>query len=366
MKSLVNERFLISPFLVFFLIHTSQISVGILKFQRDIIRNAGYDAWISVILTGFSINAILWVIYRILKTADNDIIHINQFCFGKWIGNLFNLAVILYFLSSALIVLRTYIEVVQVWMFPLVRTWEINIIVLPLIYYIISGGFRIVTGICFWGTVLPFIILFPILLFPLQLAHFNNLLPILNHSFKEIALSSKDMVFQYLGFESLLMFYPFIKNPETSQKWSQFSALFTIFIYLVVTIVTFAYFTEGQLKHVIWPTLTMDKIAEIPFIERFEYIIISFWFLVVLPAMSISLWSVCRGVKRLLNVNQRASLLFFLLLIFLLSNLMNDRRIIKQIIDTFSNVGLYFIYFYIPLLFFVIYFKKMIIKKSSL
>ncbi|WMX58567.1 GerAB/ArcD/ProY family transporter (plasmid) [Peribacillus sp. R9-11] len=37
------------------------------------------------------------------------------------------------------------------------------------------------------------------------------------------------MVFQFLGFETLLMFYPFIKNPEKSKKWARFGVLFTIF-----------------------------------------------------------------------------------------------------------------------------------------
>jgi hypothetical protein len=59
----------------------------------------------------------------LLTIANNDIIYIHQFCFGKWIGGLLNVFIIIYFLVVALIVLRVYIEVVQVWMFPLMKTW---------------------------------------------------------------------------------------------------------------------------------------------------------------------------------------------------------------------------------------------------
>ncbi|MDQ7863879.1 GerAB/ArcD/ProY family transporter [Peribacillus frigoritolerans] len=49
MKSLLDERHLVSSFYVFFLIYTNIIGIGIMSFQRDITKDAGYDAWISII-----------------------------------------------------------------------------------------------------------------------------------------------------------------------------------------------------------------------------------------------------------------------------------------------------------------------------
>ena len=53
---------------------------------------------------------------------------------------------------------------------------------------------------------------------------------------------------------------------------------FSTLIYVVLAIVSFMYYSEGQLNHTIWPTLTMLKIIKVPFIQRFEYIIIFVWF----------------------------------------------------------------------------------------
>ncbi|WP_258313441.1 spore germination protein [Paenibacillus sp. tmac-D7] len=78
--STINERFLISPFFVLFLIYTNLVGVGIINFQRDIIEGAGYDAWISVILCGLSIHIIVWMMYRILDKANQDVIDINPYC----------------------------------------------------------------------------------------------------------------------------------------------------------------------------------------------------------------------------------------------------------------------------------------------
>ena len=146
-----------------FLIFSNVIGIGILNFQREIAKDAGYDAWLSIILTSISIHMAIWLIYKILEAVNNDIIFINQYCFGKWIGWLFN-CLLLFIFSLAIIVYRVYIEVVQVWMFPLMNTWQIGLVFLILIYYIVSSGFRVIAGICFWGTVIPLLIL-PLLIY---------------------------------------------------------------------------------------------------------------------------------------------------------------------------------------------------------
>ena len=40
----VSERFKVSPFFVFYTISSVQVGIGILQFQRNIAKEAGYDA----------------------------------------------------------------------------------------------------------------------------------------------------------------------------------------------------------------------------------------------------------------------------------------------------------------------------------
>lgn len=49
------------------LIYSNIIGVGIMGFQRDIIKSAGYDAWISVLLSSISIHVLVWMTYRFLQ-----------------------------------------------------------------------------------------------------------------------------------------------------------------------------------------------------------------------------------------------------------------------------------------------------------
>ena len=352
MPTAIKERFLVSPFLVFFLVHTIQIGIGVLGFQRYIAKSAGYDAWIAVLAFGLLVNLMIWMIYSIMKKGKGDITVIHQELFGKWIGGLFSLCYIIYLLLFATTVLRTFIEVIQVWMFPEMKVWAFSLVFLVLTYYVVSGGFRTVTGVSLLGVVLPSYLLLT-LWFPLEFANFRNLLPILDHSIKEIAISTKATALSYLGFEALFMFYPFIKQPEKSQKWAHFGALYTTLIYLVVTIVSFGYYSEKQLAGTVWATLSMFKIVEMPFVERFEYIGIATYALVILPNICIAIWSSSRGVKQLFGVKHRTALIVLLVITFVVSCLLTDRNSVDMLNTNVSRIGFYFIVLYIPFLFII-------------
>ncbi len=122
-----------------------------------------------------------------------------------------------------------------------------------------------------------------------------------------------------LGFEMILMFYPFIKNPETSQKYAHGGALATTLLSLLLYFVSTVFYSQKQLVLTLWPTLSLTSVIEFPFIQRFEYITVSWWAIVIIPNMVIPLWAASRGVKRLFNVQQKYPLWVMSIIILLVS-----------------------------------------------
>lgn len=362
-----KESHTISPYLVFFLLQSSMIGVGIMNFQRELINHGGYSTWITVLLAGITIHLLVWIIYRMLSTdqINSDLISLNKACFGRIVGNLMNGLAVFYFFMVAFSVFRVFVEIVQVWLFPSMSMYPISIVFIIVIYYTISGGFRTVTGISFWGIILPYIIVVPLLFFVLKYLHPRNLLPFHVSSVENIWLSLKTMVFQYSGFEVILLIYPLVHTPKKSYKWAQLAVLCSTSIYLVLTLLAFMFFSQGQMKHIIWPTLTLLKIIEIPLIQRLEYIVISIWFLKILATISIFLWVACRGVKRAINFKHRTSLLIFLAGFLIMQILFfKDRSSISQLSIVTSNVGFYFIYVYIPILFIIVLLRSKFMSKK--
>ncbi|MCM3652393.1 GerAB/ArcD/ProY family transporter [Metabacillus litoralis] len=346
----IAERFQISPFLVFYLIHSLQFGVGVLGFQRIIAEKAGQDSWIVVIIAGILVHASLWMIYRILNGSNGNIVTVHEGLFGKWIGGILSFLFTLYFGLVAITVLRSYIEIVVVWMFPDLNIWLFSFTFLLLVYYIIMGGFRVVTGISFFGVVLPIYILLTFL-FPLQFSEIRNLFPIFNHSVKDIALATKNMSLTIMGFESLLIYYPFIKNANKSKKWAHLSVAYTTLVYAFICIMTIIYFSEEQLEKTIWATLTIWKIIELPFVERFEYIGIANWIIIILPNICLSLWCASRCVKDVFRFKQKYSLIILLLVVYLAINFTKTREHVNLLNDIAGQIGFYVMFAYIPLIF---------------
>lgn len=335
------------------------VGVGVLSFQKELMKHAGYNSWISVLLMGGSIHIVIWMIYKIMSSHQGlDVTSIHQACFGKLLGFLLNLGLAVYFFSSAFIEFRTYLHVIQVWVFPVMKVWPLSILIAALIYYTVSGGFRSVAALSFWGLMLTIFFIIPQILLVLPYAHPQNLLPLFNHSIIDIMHSTKSMLFQFMGIEALLLFYPFIRTPEKSQKWAHFAVLFTTGLYLVILTLTFMYFSEGQLRKIIWPTLSMIMIFEVPVLQRLEYLAISVWIIKIIANISLSIWVACRVMKNSLRIRPRLSLLGILAGILVLTIWVKDSDRIHWFSESYQTVGLYFIYGYIPLLFVVTQVKK--------
>lgn len=362
MEQVVPEKAKISPFLVFFLLHTMQVGIGILGFQRIIALTAGYDAWISVVIAGLSIHIILWMMYKICETVDGDIISAHTFVFGKKMGKLISLLFVIYFSLVSVTVLRTFIEVIQVWMFQDLSIFWFSLAFCILAIYIIFGGFRTLTGVAFFGVVLPSYLIFTFL-FTIPYADIRNLLPIFDHSIKDLAMAAYQMSLTYLGYEILLFIYPFIKEPKKSKKWAHLGVLYTTILYTLLTIITFAYFSEGQLQKNIWATLTMWKIVSMPFVERFEYIGIANWNIVILPNFCIAIWCASRILKRVTNLKQKKGVFIICLVCIIAINIFQTREIINTLITYTGKIAFFINYGYIPLLFVLVLVVKKVKKK---
>lgn len=362
MQEQIPENAKISPFLVFYIVISMQIGIGFLGFQRFISKHAGQDAWISALLAGLSLHLILWMIYKIAETVNGDFVTANIYILGNIGGKVISSFFIFYYSLYVLTVLRAYIEFIQAWMFPEISIFWFTFAFMLLCIYIVYGGFRTVVGIAFFGTLLPYCLIL-VFGYNLEFAQFDHLLPIWGHSFKEILLGSYQMLLALLGFEIVLLIYPFIKEPKKSKKWAHFGLLTSTITYTGLMILTIAYFSEEQLLKSIWPTLTMWKIVKMPFIERFEYIGIASWNLVILPNVCMSMWISSRLIKRVFNLRQKRGVYLIALATLIIINFFDSREKVNMLNAFTINIGLVFTFIYIPLLFACILIAKKVKKK---
>ncbi|HWO77123.1 MAG TPA: GerAB/ArcD/ProY family transporter [Bacillus sp. (in: firmicutes)] len=360
----IPETRKVSYYLIYFLIISMQIGIGVLGFQRIVAEPAGHDAWISVLVSGLSIHIVLFLQFKILENGGGDIVQAHRLAFGKWIGNIFSFLFALYFTMLAVTVLRTYLEVVQVWMFAELDLFWITLAVLLLVYYIVSSGFRTITGVAFFGTVLPSYLVFTFaFIFPFS--DFKNLLPIFDTTIKNLAQSALNMSLTYIGYETLLMFYPFIKDPKKAKKWAHLGVLTVTIFYTIVTALTFTFFSKNQLKETVWATLSIWKIAELPFIERIEYIGIGNWILIILPNICIALWCGSRIIRQVTHLRQRRSLFILSALVLAAVSYIDKREHINNLNDWMGKAGFFLNYVYVPILLVILLIMRKVRSKND-
>ncbi|MBM4760770.1 GerAB/ArcD/ProY family transporter [Bacillus sp. B15-48] len=358
----VPERVQISPFIAAYVIVAMQIGIGVLGFQRLVAKDAEYDAWISVLAAGLSIHLLVWMMYKICEMVEGDAVYANVFAFGKIIGNIINLFFIFFYLLSCVTVLGGLIEVIEVWMFEDLNRLLFGAVFLILGVYIVNGGFRSVAGIAFFSVVLPSYLM---LTFGYTFKHadFSNLFPILDHTPGQLLKSGYNMSLTYLGYGVLLFFYPFIKKPQKSKKWVHLGILITTLLYTSLTLVTFMYFSLELLDKSIWATLEMWKIVQMPFIERFEYIGIANWAIIIIPNVAISLWASSRIAKRVFNVKQKKAVLLISIACLIIVLFLNTRERMTLFLDFQAKLGFILAYGYTPFLYFSVMIAKKVKKK---
>ncbi|MBW7453763.1 GerAB/ArcD/ProY family transporter [Paenibacillus sepulcri] len=350
MQNRVKENYTISGYFVFFLIGVSQTAANILNFQSLVLDDAGQDAWISIILMGLSLHLIIWMVYKMLGNPAKDVIDLHRKILGSFMGNAVSLLLVGYYFIMALFYFRSYIEIIQVWVFPTVRTWALAGLLICIIYYVVSGGFRVVAGFSFFGALIPLLFL---LYFPMRQGNLHNLLPLLNHSFLDLLKGSKSSSFIFFGLETLLIYFPFLKSPEKNVKWAHFALLFTTFKHTAIIIATLMFFSQGLLKHTIWPTLAMTKIAELSFIARFENLFIFLWLFVIIPTVCIPIWCCTRIMKRVATLKPRLTLPVILATLLIAALTFKEQTQIGALEKIINELGFYFIFAYIPLLFII-------------
>ncbi|MFQ6339448.1 GerAB/ArcD/ProY family transporter [Bacillus sp. AF62] len=122
--------------------------------------------------------------------------------------------------------------------------------------------------------------------------------------------------------------------------------------------VTTVYFSPEHLSHTVWPTLSMWKIIRFPFIERFEFIGIATWIMILLPNICLSCWAASRGLKDLCGLRQKSLLPCLLSILFLMIVFISGRYATASLNRIISSIGFYIVVVYIPILFVVYHIRN--------
>jgi spore germination protein (amino acid permease) len=360
-----KEGLLVNAFLIMFFIHASQTGVGIVGLPRIVYLAAKHDAWISVFLGGILSAVVLAMMLLMLKKYESaDLYGIQVDIFGKWLGNAMNIFYMIYMSLSFFVIHMNYIEIVQVWIFPDLPTWQLSLALILLTIYAVNGGIRIIVGVAFIS-VLGTVWMIFIFIVPMQYADPKNLLPLLNTDLKHILNGVHKTSFSLMGFELLMFLYPYVKDKKKVFLYSQLGNLYTTILFTSITMVCITFFAENGLARTIWPVLSMFKIVRLPNLERFEFIAVSFWMLVILPNMCSYLWAASKGFSRIINWKQKKGIWIIGILVWGGSFFIKARYQMNELTNFVAHLGFLSAFCYPILLSLLVLVKKWFLRRKK-
>lgn len=351
-----NEQ--IRSFYLFFIIASIQIGVGIMGVPRLIYKEAGRDAWLSVLIAFCYISLLLAVMLFMLKQYKNaDIFSIQTDIFGTFIGKVLGTFYIVYFMFNLFTVLITYVEVLTIFIFPELNKTVMSLLLMSLVIYSVLGGIRVIVGICFlffifshWLAVL--------LIEPIMDMDWTHFQPMFQASFTELLKGAKQTSYTLTGIELLFLLYPFIQYKKTAKFPVFLGVVFSCFTILIATVLVTGYFTPEGIDSREWSVLGLFKSQSFSFLERFDYIVVAEWMMVSLPNMVLFSWAVTYGLKRLYHLPQKKSLYILGAATVITSIFTNEHYIIQTVINITAQMGIWIVYVYPFILLPFVLFKR--------
>ena len=145
-----------------------------------------------------------------------------------------------------------------------------------------------------------------------------------------------------VGYELLMFFFPYIRQPEKAFKHASFAIWITSIIYLSVTTVSVMYFSEWQMEHSLFPVLKLFQAVDLSFVERMDNVGISLWVLLILTTAGAYLWVAKKGVDSVRNKNSQYHIYAMAILTYVIITLPISHGMRKTLYENafYVNYGL--------------------------
>lgn len=297
------------------LIHGVQVGVGLLTLPRELAEKAGTDGWISLIIGWLFSTLASLIIIQVMKNYPNGtIIDLLTHYFGKWIGKIAAFIFVLYFAFLGSIIFVREGLFIQFWVLPQTDLFILLFLLSIPSYLIVRNNITILgryAELVFFMTTWMLFFYFT----PLKEAHWLHLFPIIKEGWKPILTAAKTTIFSFLGFEIAFFLYPFLQNKHKASIGIFIANTITLAIFLIITIVSFTFYSPDEITQYKEPTINLLKIVEFRFLERLEIVFLSLYIFVISTTVLPIFFTTVFSTSQLVGKKDHSKFVVWLLLL---------------------------------------------------
>ncbi|MDP4153459.1 MAG: endospore germination permease [Bacillota bacterium] len=301
------------------------------------------DSWISLIVAAVLTIPIYLVYSRIIKLfPDMDFFSMLEMLFGKVIGKTITVILVWYAVHLGSLVLRNFSEFVEISGMPETPQLPLAILMIAVLIYLVKSGIETIGK---WSLCCLPIILFIVVLTVVlssKNADLGNLMPIMEHTPKEI-ISESYKVFTFPFAECVMFLFlssSFRKkdNPVKIYMWALLISSVTL---AVIIIRNYSVLGPALVKESYFPSYMAARIINIgDFLSRIEGTISLNFLLAGITKMAICIMVASNGISSLFNIeNEKVMIVPMSLLTLSLSMVLY-----KSTMEMYNFIEVYRIY----------------------
>jgi len=303
---------------VIFLVQNVMIGVGLITLPHDI-NVVGNDMWLIPLILGGIATLILYPMVKLgQKYPDDSLFVIHEKLLGKWLGRGFNAVFTIYATIMVAAVVDLYVRLIQTITLPNMGILTNTIAIFIVMVAIVQGGIKSIArfsmlSFFFTGWMIYF------LTWSFSKGYFIDAMPRFESELKDWLTAMNRGGQSMLGFELIMIYFPYIVNQAKAYRHAVTGIWTTIFFYFLVCLASAMYFSMWQVENLLFPILNLFKAVQLTFIERIENLGITLWVFLILSTTAAYLWAGKRGVDSLLsNHRNRTWHLYFIAFLALL------------------------------------------------
>ena len=304
---MIKDNDIISPYQIAMITIMTLIGVGIFSLPRELADSTGTNSTIMLVIGGI-----------ISLIAANIMITLNcrfpgktfpDYCseiIGVIPAKILTFIYAVYFTLFVAYEARVFNEVVK--LFLLFRTPS-EVIMFSIILactYAVRGGVECIARAMELFFILLFIPLILILLPGVVSVDFSNILPVFHGLSSKILKALPDMALSFAGYELLLFYVGFMKQPKKAYISTSIGMIFVTVIYLILTILCLGMYGTEALKQITWPMLGYVRSINLPglFIERLDGVMLGIWVFTVYTTMISLYFALTYSLSKVLGTKE--------------------------------------------------------------
>ena len=327
----------------------SQMGVGIMFLPTQLAEIVGHDGWISVLIGGITFSCFILIVIAFMnRYKKKSIFEINRLLYGKYIGYIFNLSLIIYVILFSAIVLRMMVVAMQLMGLKTTPRIILTIFLIIPTIYTINGGLK---NVCRYLHIILFVgaVLVIYIFFVIGRIRVTFLMPIGEANVKCIVSGAKVSIFAYLGIELIPFIYSNVSDKENITKKVLLGNLTSMVIYMLVVITTTALFGEVMLKKMEIPLLSLARVCYSNILERVDLYFVTTWVMAMGCVLRCYMFAGYFGAINTFNIKAKKWIVMLILFLITCVISLEPREFIylKEWTRYLGFVGLSVIFFYI-------------------